>query len=397
MSILQTAIEVLFFVSAACVVYAYLGYPLLIWCLARCFGRSSDPAPADGDNLPSMSLLIAAYNEAAEIEGRILSALCMDYPAVKLEIVIASDGSSDATAAIVRRYARAGVRLLDYRQRRGKAAVLNAAFGEVRGEIVLLSDANTHIKPEAPRRMARWFQDRQVGVVCGRLVLTDPLTGGNVDSLYWKYETFLKSCEGKLGALLGANGAIYAIRRELFAPIPSETIVDDFIIPLQAKLRTGCGIVYDRGAMAVEETPPSIGSEFHRRSRIGAGGFQSITMLWKLLNPRLGWVAFTFLSHKVLRWLCPFFLVSLMLSNLCLWSQPVYRVTLLAQLGFYGLSLGALFVPPRPRILKFLRLTTMFTSMNAALLVGFWRWLRGAQKGAWKRTTRLAEVDAAVG
>src|SRR5262249_30950742 len=147
-------------------------------------------------------------------------------------------------------------------------------------------------------------------VVCGRLVLTDPATGCNVDSYYWRYETFLKRCEGRLGALLGANGAIYAIRRELYTPIPGNTIVDDFVIPLRAKLRTGCRIVYDGDAVAREETPPNVGAEFHRRSRIGAGGFQSIGLLWRLLNPRSGWVAFTFFSHKILRWVCPFFLVA---------------------------------------------------------------------------------------
>src|SRR5262249_31055742 len=149
-------------------------------------------------------------------------------------------------------------------------------------------------------------------------------------SLYWKYETFLKANEGQLGALLGANGAIYAIRREVFSPIPHETIVDDFVIPLKAKLRTGCAIAYDPGAIALEETPATIASEFHRRSRIGAGGFQSIALLWKLMNPRLGWVAFTFFSHKVLRWLCPFFLLVLMVSNLLLWGEPFYQATLLA-------------------------------------------------------------------
>jgi cellulose synthase/poly-beta-1,6-N-acetylglucosamine synthase-like glycosyltransferase len=392
---IQTASVVMFWVCAACVFYTYAGYPLLIWLLARCFGRSADPAPAAGE-LPTLSLLIVAYNEEAEIDQRLRSALAMDYPADRLEVVVASDGSTDATPEIVRRYAHRGVRLLDYRRRRGKAAVLNAAFAEVKGDVVLLSDANTEIDPDVPRRMARWFQDPAVGVVCGRLLLTAPRAGGNVDSLYWRFETFLKTCEGKLGALLGANGANYAIRRRLFVPIPSETIVDDFVLPLQAKLRSRCAIVYDRQALAREETPPHISSEFHRRARIGAGGFQSIGLLWRLLNPGLGWVAFTFVSHKICRWFCPFFLVGLMLSNCCLWHSAFYRPLLYGQFGFYLVSLLAVLVPPRPRFLKTLRLTSMFTSMNAALLVGFWRWLRGSQKGAWKRTARLAEVEGVM-
>lgn len=392
MELIQTSVALLFWSCLALVVYAYAGYPLVLACLARCFGRRR-PAPVeDADDLPTVSILVAAYNEAADIEKRIQTALMTDYPADKLEIVIASDGSTDATPAIVRRYAGRGVRLLDYRQRRGKAAVLNASFPVLRGDIVLLSDANTQVDPQAVRQIVRWFRDPAVGVVCGRLVLADPETGRNVDSLYWKYETFLKKCEGRLGALLGANGGIYAIRKALQAPIPDETIVDDFVLPLQAKLRSRCEIVYEARALAYEETPAGIGSEFQRRSRIGAGGFQSIGLLWPLLHPRHGWTAFTFLSHKILRWLCPFFLLGLVACNLGLLGTPLYDGLLLAQVGFYVLSALAAYVPPRPRFLKVLRLAPMFTGMNAALLVGFWRWLRGTQKGAWRRTARLVEA-----
>jgi cellulose synthase/poly-beta-1,6-N-acetylglucosamine synthase-like glycosyltransferase len=395
MSITQTAI-VVFWACAAGVFYAYAGYPALLWALSRVVGRRRPPPPEEGA-LPSVSLLVAAHNEEAEIDKRIRTALAMDYPREKLEIVIASDGSSDATADIVRSYADCGVRLLDYRPRRGKAGVLNAAFAELHGEVVLLSDANTHIEAPALRKLVRWFRDPTVGVVCGRLILTDPLTGKNADGLYWRYETFLKKCEGRLGGLLGANGAIYAIRRRLFAPLPADTIVDDFVLPLQAKLRTGCAIVFDASAVAREETPAAIGTEFQRRSRIGAGGFQSIAWLWPLLSPRHGWTAFTFLSHKVLRWLCPFLLLGMLASNACLLDRPAYRDALLGQAGFYLVSLLAGLVPARFRLLKPLRLATMFTGMNAALLVGCWRWLHGSQKAAWKRTARLAETGGGVG
>src|SRR5262245_5410690 len=303
--------DLMVFVFLSCaglVFYTYLGYPVAVWCLARLFGQKHEADGGDPQNVPSVSLLIAAYNEEAEIGMRLDNALAMDYPADRLEIVVASDGSFDATASIVRRYAGRGVRLLDYQQRRGKAAVLNSAFAELNGDIVVLSDANTHFGPDAMRRLTSWFRDPQVGVVCGRLILSDPETGHNVDGLYWKYETFLKKNESRLGALLGANGAIYALRRGLYPGIPEGTIVDDFVIPLQAKLRSGCSIVYDSQATAHEETPRAIGAEFQRRSRIGAGNFQSLGLLWRLLDPRHGWIAFTFFSHKILRWLCPFFL-----------------------------------------------------------------------------------------
>ena len=263
--------------------------------------------------------------------------------------------------------------------------------------MLLMSDANTHVDPSAARRLVRWFADPSVGAAVGRLVIVDPTTGRNADGLYWKYETFLKKCEARLGALLGANGAIYAIRRDLYAPIPPGTIVDDFVIPLLAKQRTGCEIVYDCEAVAVEETPPDVGSEFHRRARIGAGGYQSIGMLWRLLDPRRGWVAFAFFSHKVLRWLCPFFLVGALATNVALAGDPTYRALLVAQVGFYAAAFVMALVPARVRVLRPLRLTTMFVGMNAALFVGFLRWIRGRQGGAWRRTDRGAGRGEAVG
>jgi cellulose synthase/poly-beta-1,6-N-acetylglucosamine synthase-like glycosyltransferase len=365
-----------------------------VWCLARWFGRQVQPPTIADEDLPTLSVLIAAYNEEAVIEERVQNALLMDYPKDKLEIVVASDGSSDATPAIVARYADRGVCLLHCPERRGKAATLNSAVSKLTGEIVLLSDANTHTDRDAGRQLVRWFQDSQVGVVCGRLVLTDPETGKNADSLYWQYETFLKRCEGRLGALLGSNGAIYAIRRELFTPIPPDTLVDDLMIPLQAKLQTGCAIIYESAAIAREETAPDVRAEFHRRSRIGAGGFQSIQRLWPLLNPRRGWIAFTFFFHKILRWLCPFFMLGMLATNVILCQEPFYLALLFAQFGFYLLSMLAVFVPAQFRSLKPLRLTTMFTSMNLALLVGFFRWLRGNHRGVWRRTARLAETTA---
>jgi cellulose synthase/poly-beta-1,6-N-acetylglucosamine synthase-like glycosyltransferase len=213
----------------------------------------------------------------------------------------------------------------------------------------------------------------------------------NVDSLYWKYETFLKQCEGRIGALLGANGAIYAVRKAAYTPIPDGTILDDLAIPLVAKLRTGCMIVYDSEAVAREETPPELAAEFARRSRIGAGGFQSLCFLWRLLNPRWGWTALAFASHKILRWLCPFFLLGMLASNLVLCSRPFFQATMAAQFLFYVIAWVMAVIPSRSRLLRLLRLTSMFTGMNLALLVGFAEWLRGRQQGAWQRTVRAVE------
>ena len=402
------ALALCFWACLTLVAFAYAVYPVLIFVFARLFGRQVDISarertpdvfPADGRDpngaeraaVPVVSLLIAAHNEEEAIEARILNALALDYPAGRLEIVIASDGSTDGTNDIVRRYADRGVRLLAYSVNQGKASVLDKSVPRLSGQIVILSDANTHMEPDVAWRLAAWFADPKVGVVCGRLVLTDAGTGKNADGLYWKYETFLKKCESRLGALLGSNGAIYAIRKDLFPGVLPGTIIDDFVIPLAAKRRSGCRIVYDTLAVAHEETAPTLGAEFRRRVRIGAGGFQSIGMLWPLLLPTNGWVAFTFFSHKVLRWACPFFLIGALLANVALVGTFLYDFALAAQAGFYLLAALGNWVPARPRALRYLRLPTMFVSMNAALFLGFFRWFFGRQGGTWKRTERTPD------
>jgi cellulose synthase/poly-beta-1,6-N-acetylglucosamine synthase-like glycosyltransferase len=379
---------VVFWTSAILVVYAYVAYPALLWVLTRGHAGVLPPeAPADSV-LPTISVLIVAHNEERFIRERIENLLLLDYPADKLELAVASDGSRDRTNDIVREYAQRSVRLFDYQKNSGKAAALDATVPQLRGEIAVLSDANTMMEVRALRLLARWFSDPQVGVVCGKLVLTDPVTGLNVDSMYWRYETFLKRCEGKLGGLLGANGAIYAIRRSVFPGIHPSTIVDDFVIPLVARIRTGCRLIYDESAVAYEETPPDLGMEFRRRTRIGAGDFQSLALVRPLLNPRQGWITFTFVSHKLLRWLCPFFLIAIAVSNIVLVDRGFYGVALLAQAGLYGLALLGRFLSHRSAAGRVMRLATMFATMNAALLVGFFRWAAGSQRAAWDRTVR---------
>jgi cellulose synthase/poly-beta-1,6-N-acetylglucosamine synthase-like glycosyltransferase len=253
---------------------------------------------------------------------------------------------------------------------------------------VILSDANTSTDAEAARSLCRWFIDPAVGVVCGRLQIVDPASVKNVDGLYWKYETFLKKQEGRVGALLGSNGAIYAIRRSLFRPIPPQTIVDDFVIPLLAKSRSGCSIIYDTEATATEESAPDVGSEFRRRCRIGAGGWQAVFLLLPLLNPLRGWIAFTFFSHKVLRWVCPFLMLLVLGCNVALAGEPPFRWLLIAQLLFYAIAgIGAVVPRGMPGV-KLFKLANMFVAMNAALLVGFFRWAVVRQTGVWSRTPR---------
>ncbi len=382
----------LLWVSLALVFYAYVGFPVAIYICSRWFGKRPSPPAMDNDSeLPTVSLLISALNEEQVIASRLDNALALDYPTDKLQTVIASDGSTDATATIVEQYATrypGRVRLLNYTERRGKATALNTSMPQLGSEIVVLSDANTMFATSAVKNLARWFKDPSVGVVCGKLVLVDAESGKNVDGAYWRYENFLKECEGRLGALLGANGAIYAIRRSEYVPIPTDTIIDDFVIPLLSKLRFRKQLLYDIEAIATEETAPDIQGEFRRRCRIGAGGFQSLSRLWSLLSPVYGWTSFAFFSHKVLRWSCPALLLIALVANLCLLDQQFYVGVMLMQLAFYLLAYAGSLLPGTGSAMRLVRLTTMFTSMNLALAVGFWRWIAGKQRGTWQRTAR---------
>lgn len=381
----------MFWCCIAGVTYAYIGYPMVLFALSRIFGRR--PSPPVLRDPPTVALVIAAHNEAGVIEQRILNALALDYPRERLQIVIASDGSDDDTADICRRYAGRVIPLL-FPVRRGKAATLNAAVEQLSADIVVFSDANTEMMPDSVRMLARWFGNEMVGAVCGRLILTDGQSGANADGLYWRYETFLKSCEGRLNGLLGANGALYAIRRSLFRPLPAGTIVDDFVIPLHAKLLGNFRLVYDREATAIEETAAHLRAEFGRRARIGVGGWQALGTLWPLLSPRYGWTAFTFWSHKILRWACPFLMIGAVLSSVVLSASPVYAAAALAQVTFYGLCGVASLAPASRPWNRPVRLCAMFVAMNAALLFGFVRWLRGGHTGVWQRTARAPHGHA---
>jgi cellulose synthase/poly-beta-1,6-N-acetylglucosamine synthase-like glycosyltransferase len=382
--------DLIFFLSAAGVIHAYVFYPALIWLLSRRCNSGSTVELQTTEIFPPVAILVAAHNEEAWIGKRIANALAVDYPRERMRVVIASDGSEDRTNEFVKHLAAsdARVHLLAFSQRRGKAATLNDAITQIDAEIVMFSDANTMYEHTVAKRLVARFADPSVGVVCGRLILHDAETGRNIDSLYWRYETFIKKCEAKLGGLLGANGAIYAMRRELYQPIPSNTIIDDFVIPLLAKLRCRCRLVYEERAVAHEETALSIGDEFRRRSRIGAGGYQSLAILWPLLNPIYGWTAFTFWNHKVLRWCVPALLLAALVTNIFLWRTSPYHYSLAFQVGFYCLAIAGLRVGGQSFTARLIRAIGLFCIMNVALAAGFWQWLFVRQRGTWRRTAR---------
>ncbi len=380
------SVKLIFWTSIFLVLYAYLIYPFLLIVIDKTRKRVDVRMT---NILPKVSLIIAAYNEEKVIEDRIVNCLSLDYPPELLEVIVASDGSTDRTAEIAGRYVSKGIILLDYKLRRGKVNVLNETIRKAKHSIIVLSDANTGFKRDALKNLVRHFGDDTVGVVCGALyfINADGSKSGELEGIYWKYETFLKRMEGHRGCLLGANGAIYAIRKELYEECPPDTIVEDFVIPMKI-LQRGYKVIYDPEANAVEESAYKIVQEKERRIRIGAGDFQALFRLLPMLNPAHGFSALAFWSHKVLRWFAPFFLFLAFVTNLSLVGHPYYAAWLLLQTTFYLFALAGQILSKTGVNNKLLSCCYYFVSMNLALFLGFIRYIRGRQNVAWDRTER---------
>lgn len=377
--------KILFWIVLLLVGYAYLLYPIVLFVLAR-FKKE---ILQKSDILPGVSIIVSAYNEEVVIEEKIKNCLELDYPKENLEIIIASDGSDDRTNEIVEKYSKRGVVLADYKERRGKAEVLNQTIPTAKNEIIVLSDANTFFRKDALKMLVRNFGDDRVGCVCGEMKFRNSAENkiGELEGFYWKYEVFLKRLEGRRGSLLGANGGIYAIRKRLFERIPANTIIDDFVIPMKI-LEKEYRVLYEPEAIAYEDTAKGVIQEMTRRVRIGAGDFQSLILTRQLLNPFRGFSAFSFWSHKVLRWFAPFLLIGALFFNAFLVSEKPYLVLFIAQIGFYFAALIGRFLSASHIHIKILGICYYFVSMNIALLVGFFKFLSGTQKVTWERTER---------
>ena len=385
--------EGVFWCAALLLLHTYALYPLLLALgnrssfRGRMAATSGGPAGTSGE-LPRVTLVVAAYNEEVVIGPKLQNSLQLDYPPELLEVVIGSDGSDDTTDAQVLALGNPRVRL-SRAPRAGKTTVLNRCIPSAAGEIVVLSDANTELASDAIRQLVQHFEDPRVGAVCGRLRLFNPTRQDYEESAYWSYESFIKQEEGRRGAVVGANGGLYAIRKELFDPLPASTIVDDFVIALRI-LERGFKVLYESRALAREETTEDYQREFGRRARIAAGNFQALRLVPRLLDPRRGFPAYALWSHKVLRWSAPLLMGLALLANLALLREAsIYRLAFLLQIAFYGLAALGLMgtVPGFAR--RLVGIPYYFVSMNAAIAVGFWRFLRNSQRAAWDRTARV--------
>ena len=373
--------KAIFWLSAGLAVYVYVGYPVLLAILRRVAKRPVAKRPFE----PSVSLLVAAYNEADVIEEKIRNALALDYPAEKLEIAIACDGPKDGTTEIARRAAaeigEGRVHVFAYPVNRGKLHVLNDTIPQLSGEIVAFSDASSMLAPDAMRTLVANFADVKVGAASGvyRVLRGDEASLGKQEDFYWKYETYLKLAEADVGSILGCHGSLYAIRRALY-PFPKPgTINDDYVIPMRI-LSRGYRVAYEPGAVAFEEAHEMGG--FSRRVRIMTGNFEQLREMGALISPLRPGPLFFFLSHKAGRLVVPIAMLAMLISNAFLLDRPLYRIVFALQLGFYALVLLGALVALKPKIL---RLPYYFCMINAAAFLGMYHALRGGRSLAWKR------------
>ncbi|TMK58203.1 MAG: glycosyltransferase family 2 protein [Actinobacteria bacterium] len=379
---MNTVAAILFWLSAGALVYTHIGYPLVLWVLTpgriRSGRRDSNPRPSawQADGLPAVSLIIPAYDEEEVIAAKVANALALDYPRDRLQIIVASDGSSDATAERAR---VAGADLVLELPPGGKVAALNTGAEQATGEILAFSDANSTWAPDALRQLINPFEDPKVGYVCGQVRFLDP-GGNNLEGAYWRYEMAVREMESALAGVTAGNGAIYAVRRAAYIPLaPSGS--HDLSFPF-AFAKRGLRSLYAPAARAEEKMVPTVEGEFARKRRMMVG-LWDIVVGEGMLSPR-GYpplFAFEIVSHRLLRYLSPVLhLVALVANAFLLGDGWFYLVTFALQLALLVAALLGRFLPLAPfRIARYYVLTT------ASIAAGLWDRLRGGAGGRWEK------------
>lgn len=378
---LRLTAEVIFWLSAAALFYTYAGYPLLLALVSAVRPRRV----RRGDFESTVSVIITAYNEERDLAAKLENTLALDYPPELFEIIVASDCSSDRTDDIVNEFAPRGVRLHRQPQRLGKTAAQNAAVAQARGDVILFSDATSLYQPDAVQALLPNFADPTVGCVAGRLIYVDPADSriGRGARSYWSYETFLKKHESRACSLIGASGCLYAVRRTAYVPLYHEAC-SDFIIATKM-VEQGLRAIYEPNAVCTELTNRRSDNEFKMRVRIIAQTFNDLWRHAAMLNPfRSGFYAIQLFSHKVMRYLVPFFLMAIFVASLTLAGSVFFRILFAAQLAAYACAALAWvldLVGIRSRLLAF---PQYFVLANIASLIALYKFLRGERYAHWE-------------
>ena len=370
---------VVFWFAAGLLAYTYAGYPLLVIARARL-----RPRPVRrGDRLPTVTAVMTVYNGAADLAAKLDNLAALDYPQDLLDIVVACDGSSDASAVVARAHRGRPVTVLEYDLRRGKAACLNDAVAAARGEVLLMLDVRQRLEPDALRRLVACLDDPAVGVAAGELRFEDPDTGfaASVDA-YWRYEKAIRLAESASGSAIGVSGALYAVRRELFPVLPEGTVLDDVFVPMQV-LRGGHRVVLEEGAVAWDRPSRSSAQERVRKLRTLAGNYQLVSLAPWLLVPGANPAWLRFVSHKLLRLLSPWLLLLLAGASIALAGRHGFYLLAVAGLvAFVALVLLAGVAPPLARLLP-VRIAAAFAHMNLFAAQALFTWIGNRRLHLW--------------
>ena len=383
-----------FWVGIFILFYTFIGYGILLYLLVKIRRaiKGRRLPERDTSNLPSLTLIVAAYNEEKVIGDKILNTFSLDYPPDKCSYIFITDGSSDDTPEIIARHGE--IKLMHREERKGKVSAIHRAMQEVTSNIVVFTDANTMLNKDALLNIAKHYSDQTVGAVAGekRVSVSENSDATAGEGVYWKYESFLKKLDSELYSVVGAAGELFSIRTKLYQPVKADTILDDFMISLliaSEKYR----VTYEPDAYAVENGSANTKEELKRKVRIAAGGIQSIIRLKKLLNPFLYPVlSFQYISHRVLRWtIAPYCLLAIFVLNIIIVLQDnmaIYTFLLLGQVLFYlGAITGWLF-GSRQIKLKLFFVPYYFCFMNYAVLKGIARYFSKKQSAAWEKAER---------
>lgn len=376
--------QLIFWLSILGVAYIFVGYPLLVFALSRLRPLRTNKTA----NVDPVSVVIVGYNEAARLPAKIASVLASDDAHLIRELIVASDGSSDDTAAVIGTVNDPRVRLIAFPERRGKPSVLNDVVPQCQSEIIVLMDARQELDRRAIGELAANFADETVGVVSGELVFRsdgDTTTVSKGIGIYWRYEKFIRKCEGRFRSVPGATGALYALRRSLFRPIPPQTILDDVVIPMQA-VTAGYRCLFEPAAIAFDHPSDSTTKESIRKRRTVAGAAQLIVDHPTWMLPWRNPIWFEFVSHKLIRLVSPLLLIVAAATNLRLASQPLYALLLTWHVAFYVSALVGWWFQRAGRRSVLFGAQLMFVALNATTVAALWDALRGRFRATWQRS-----------
>lgn len=374
--------KIVFWISILLVAYTYAGYPILLWV----WNRFRPPRGALSEVRPTVSVIVAARNEADKIRGKIENTLALEYSADRLEVIVASDASDDATDEIVREYAPRGVHLVRASQRRGKEYAQGLAIADAKGEVLVFSDAATMLEPDALNWLVQNFADPSIGAVSTEDVLVDVGKTVAAEGLYVRYEMWVRRLESCFHSLVGLSGSCFAMRRELCLDW-SSTLASDFMAAIRAA-RRGYRSVADPSARAKFVAVSSPQVEMARKIRTFLRGITVLLANLDMLNPlRFGRFAFQLVSHKVFRFLAPFLLLTTLAASGVLLGEQLFRVFFWTQIGFYTLGIGSGLFTVLQRFWAN-RVAYYFTMVQWTILVAWWRYIRGNHQVAWEPSKR---------